>query len=195
VSALIELTATEIHAEHEAAQRCARDAVAHAIRAGELLLEAKAALPHGAFGAWLRANVEFSDRTAQGYMRLAKLDDEKRNGVADLSLRQALTALSEPRELDEAPATVLPEDIAAMSREDRVALRRRCLETAARAMQDILDRRDIPSATDIPLEAVSDCERMLIGICAASPPGQLPLGMMLTMQCHEIRAMLREATP
>lgn len=83
-------TATEIRTEHEAAQRCASEAVAHAIRAGELLLEAKAALPHGEFGAWLAANVECSARTAQGYIRLAKLDDEKRNAVADLSLRSAL---------------------------------------------------------------------------------------------------------
>ena len=62
--------ADQIQTEHKAAQRCASEAVAHAIRAGELLIEAKAALPHGAFGAWLAANVEFSDRTARGYMQL-----------------------------------------------------------------------------------------------------------------------------
>lgn len=84
----------EIRKAHEAAQVAARDAVAHAIHAGEMLLEAKAALPHGRFAAWLAVNVRFSARTAQGYIQLAKLDDEKRNAVADLSVRSALRRVS-----------------------------------------------------------------------------------------------------
>lgn len=83
-----------IRAEHEAARASARDAVAHAIRAGELLIEAKSTLPHGEFGAWLAANVPFSDRTARTYMRMAGLDDENRQRVADLSLRSALRSLA-----------------------------------------------------------------------------------------------------
>lgn len=85
--------ASEIRSEHDAAQRSASEAVAHATRAGELLLEARAVLPHGQFLPWLAANVEFGERTAQGYMKLAKLTDEKRNAVADLSLRGALREL------------------------------------------------------------------------------------------------------
>lgn len=86
-----------IRVEHQAAQAAAGEAVRHAIRAGELLLQARAALPHGEFGAWLEASVEFSARTAQGYMRLAELDEQKRNAVADLSLRSALRTLAVPR--------------------------------------------------------------------------------------------------
>ena len=89
------VTAAAIQTEHKAAQRCASEAVAHAIRAGELLIEAKAALPHGAFGAWLAANVEFSDRTARGYMQLAGLDEAKRQRVADLSLREAMVTIAD----------------------------------------------------------------------------------------------------
>jgi hypothetical protein len=37
-----------------------------------LLAEAKAALPHGAWRAWLAARVECSERTAQLYMQLAR---------------------------------------------------------------------------------------------------------------------------
>jgi len=96
--------ATEICAEHEAARRSAGNALAHAMRAGELLLRAKAQLEHGAFGPWLEANVGFSDRTARGYMRLAGLDEAKRQRVADLSLRKALASVAETPEskLDEA---------------------------------------------------------------------------------------------
>jgi hypothetical protein len=87
--------ATPICAEHEAARTSVRQAVAHAIRAGELLLQAKAQLEHGAFGPWLAANVGFSERTARGYMRLAGLDESKRQRVADLSLREALASLAQ----------------------------------------------------------------------------------------------------
>ena len=66
--------ASDIATEHQAAQEAARSAVAHAIRCGELLIEAKGSMPHGDFGSWLAGNVEFSDRTARGYMRLARFD-------------------------------------------------------------------------------------------------------------------------
>jgi hypothetical protein len=39
-------------------------AVAHAIRAGEFLIEAKAQVGHGAWGSWLAANFPKSESTA-----------------------------------------------------------------------------------------------------------------------------------
>jgi hypothetical protein len=108
-----------IRAEHEAAQHCAAQAVAHAIRVGELLQQAKDSLAHGEFGAWLAANVEFSDRTARGYMRLAGLDAANRQRVADMSLRAALQSLAEPRAIaaDFEPPRCLPADDCAVMRE------------------------------------------------------------------------------
>ncbi len=96
MSAVVADLAPAIRAEHEAAQTSARQVIAHAIRAGELLLQVKDQLPHGAFGPWLTANVEFSYRTAQGYMQLARecADPAKAQRVADLSLRGALRELS-----------------------------------------------------------------------------------------------------
>ena len=93
-------TPAAIRTAHEAAQKCAAEAVRHAICAGELLIEVKGSLAHGEFAAWLAANVPFSARTARGYMRLASLDEEKRQGVADLSLRGALRVLASPRFAD-----------------------------------------------------------------------------------------------
>jgi len=94
--------ANQILAAHHAARSAAESAIAHAVRAGELLFQAKAQLPHGSFGQWLRENVKFSDRTARGYMQLAGLDEAKRQRVADLSLRQALAEIAELR--PQAPA-------------------------------------------------------------------------------------------
>ena len=121
------------------------------IRAGELLIQAKAALPHGAFGSWLSANVEFSDRTARGYMRLAGLDEAKRQRVADLSLRSALAAIADQRDRDRPVRSFTREEIEAMSGSERDALRRECLDTAARNMQDILALKIIPPPADIPV--------------------------------------------
>ncbi len=98
MSALISLAA-DINREHEAAQECAGKAVEHAKRAGELLIEAKGTIPHGEWIPWLATNVQFSERTAQTYMRvtreLPKLEGEKAHRVADLSLRDAIRALSQ----------------------------------------------------------------------------------------------------
>lgn len=89
----------EIDAEHEQAQGKARDALEHARRAGELLLEAKKQVGHGGWGDWLQAQCIFSARSAQGYMRLATNWDslaKSATRVADLSLRDALDLLSTP---------------------------------------------------------------------------------------------------
>ena len=70
-----------------------RTAVAHAVIAGELLIEAKRQVPHGQWLPWLRSTCGLSERTAQAYMRLARtlpeLEPAKAQRVADLSLREA----------------------------------------------------------------------------------------------------------
>ena len=93
--------ARRIREEHHACRDAAQSAVEHAVTAGQLLLEAKAGLPHGQWLPWLNGHCNISERTSQAYMRLArelpKLETEKAQRVADLPLRKALAALSEPR--------------------------------------------------------------------------------------------------
>ena len=90
--------AQRINAEHEACRDAATAAVEHAVRAGELLIEAKAGLTHGDWTSWLEVKCSFADRTARAYMRLArelpKLDEGNRQRVADLSFREALKAVA-----------------------------------------------------------------------------------------------------
>jgi hypothetical protein len=73
-------------------------ALSHALQAGELLLQAKTLVPHGAWLSWLELSCELSERTAQGYMRLARrqVEDPNPQRVADLTIRGALKALSRP---------------------------------------------------------------------------------------------------
>src|SRR5262249_28929745 len=89
--------AADINVAHDQAAQALRDGIHHAIRAGELLLKAKAQLSHGKWLPWLQANCEIPERTAQAYMRLACLPVEKRNAVADLPLRDALSAIRSQR--------------------------------------------------------------------------------------------------
>ncbi|MFN8131162.1 MAG: DUF3102 domain-containing protein [Solirubrobacteraceae bacterium] len=88
--------AGEIRAEHEAAQAAFGAAVGHAIRAGQLLTEAKAQVPHGEWIPWLEENFPAGKRTAQGYMRLAA-NAEEAQALAHLGIEGALRQLAAPR--------------------------------------------------------------------------------------------------
>ena len=90
--------AARINDEHQAATSALREGVLHAIAAGDLLLKAKAEVKHGSWLDWLKANCEIPERTVQAYMRLARLPAEKRNAVADLPLREALSAIRSRQE-------------------------------------------------------------------------------------------------
>jgi hypothetical protein len=64
--------AAEITAAHLAAIGAARTAIEHARRCGELLTQAKAAVPHGQWLPWLAEHCpDIGARQAQKYMRLA----------------------------------------------------------------------------------------------------------------------------
>lgn len=64
--------ARRVNEAHGTAQRAARQALEHARRAGELLLEAKARVGHGQWGDWIRAHCDPSPRTVRLYMQIAR---------------------------------------------------------------------------------------------------------------------------
>ena len=82
--------AEQINLEHVAVGQSLTEGLEHARRAGELLLKAKALVSHGDWLPWLAANCTASERSAQGYMRIARRYSELAEGnpqrVADLSL-------------------------------------------------------------------------------------------------------------
>ena len=96
--------AVEIIVEHEAALKAVRSGLEHARRAGELLIEAKAAQEHGAWLPWLAEHCPaISERVAQMYMRVAQRWPEleaaaNAKHVSHLPLRAALLMLAEPRQ-------------------------------------------------------------------------------------------------
>jgi hypothetical protein len=91
--------AARIKAERQAAESCMWESVQHAINLGNLLIEAKAQLPHGQWLPWLRDHVELSTRSAQLYMQLAKapeLDGPNAQRVAHLPLRDVAVLVAQP---------------------------------------------------------------------------------------------------
>ena len=64
---------------------------------GRCLIEAKDMLPHGEWLPWLNERVEFSERTARNFMRLAR-EWTNRKTLADLGAAKALTLLALPPE-------------------------------------------------------------------------------------------------
>jgi hypothetical protein len=86
--------ATEIRAELDAMDNAFTAIVAHAIRVGHLLLEAKGRVEHGQWEAWVRENVPLSLRNVQRFTQLAK--NEAVVSEAH-TITEALAAVSTPR--------------------------------------------------------------------------------------------------
>jgi hypothetical protein len=95
--------AAEIRREHEAAEDSWRDALAHAVRAGERLIQAKRLVKHGEWLPYLAA-AGVPQTTASAYVRVAA----NQQHVAGLpTLRAALAELAVPRDRP-VPAAVPP---------------------------------------------------------------------------------------
>jgi hypothetical protein len=94
--------ATKLNQEHRQVKECVIKSAQHAVKAGELLWEAKRKAGHGRWLEWIAENCEFSERTAQLYMKLADALPRMANPqrIADLSLTGAIAApilSSDPR--------------------------------------------------------------------------------------------------
>jgi hypothetical protein len=88
-----------INDEHNKALASANSALTHARLAGEMLHKAKEQLPHGQWLPWVAATCQFSERTAQAYMRIAarwSTIEAKAQTSADLSVSGAVKLLAGP---------------------------------------------------------------------------------------------------
>jgi hypothetical protein len=99
----------EIRSAHEAAIAAAQTAVDRARDAGARLIEAKSLLHHGQWLPWLK-ETGVSPRTAQDYMQLARLPEDKYATVAHLGIRKALAEIanSKPTKPPSAETFCLP---------------------------------------------------------------------------------------
>jgi hypothetical protein len=96
--------ASRIKAEHAAVAEATFNVVQKARAVGISLNSAKEKVEHGTWTPWLNDNCGLSERTAQRYMQIAsgwskleaKLTNEIRHGMADLSLNKAVDLITQP---------------------------------------------------------------------------------------------------
>ena len=99
---------------------------------GRCLMEAKEMLPHGQWLPWLTEQVEYSERTAQNFMRLAR-EFSNPQTLADLGASKALALLALPAEERE---TFLAESHMVNGREKTV------IDMSARQLEQAIKDRD-----------------------------------------------------
>ena len=138
---------------------------------GRRLLEAKAVLSHGAWLPWLEQQVEFSEVTAQRFMRLAR---EYRNPspVTDLGASKALVLLALPSAEREEFAAASHEvngemktalEMTKRELEQAVRERKEALEQLEREQQITLDLRDEVANSQSTVAAALDEQARLRG--------------------------------
>lgn len=89
-------TAAEINRHHAAAALNAATAVSHAVEAGQLMLKAKAAIPHGEWLSWLTSYVTVTPRQAQRYIALARGKQQRIRALADANKNDTVSHLPAP---------------------------------------------------------------------------------------------------
>jgi hypothetical protein len=96
---------TRVNSEHRQLKECVIKGALHAVKAGELLWEAKRKAGHGRWLEWINENCEFSERAAQLYMKLATALPQLANPqcVADLSLTAAIKMIEDLKAPEENP--------------------------------------------------------------------------------------------
>lgn len=98
----LDTLAHEINDEHSRCELALRRGLTHALRAGELLIQAKALCEYGTWLPWLRDNFTGSTRTAEAYMRVARdwprLAEANPQRAANLSYRAVVKLLATPHE-------------------------------------------------------------------------------------------------
>jgi hypothetical protein len=94
--------ADQIRAAHVACEGAFQAGLDHAIKAGEMLLRAKARVPHGRWTSWVEEHCEITARLAQKYMQVARewpelqrRNDPNTPRVAASSFRQALAVIAD----------------------------------------------------------------------------------------------------
>jgi hypothetical protein len=108
----LEALAEKINALHGKVEVALRAGLEHARNAGELLLQVRDQCDHGEWLPWLRDHVQFSERTAQAYMRVARrwgeLVEAKAQGLADLTFEDGLKLLAAPGPAESIPVRYVP---------------------------------------------------------------------------------------
>lgn len=149
-------------------QRAKQMALYCAVEIGRRLEEAKQMLPHGAWGEWLKTEVEFLQSTADNYMRLFKGYGTGQisifgamvnsQSIANLPYSKALQLLAIPQEERESFAKeVDAENLSVKELKDAIAERDRAREAEAAAVELLAETE---AAKEEALKKAAEAERL-----------------------------------
>jgi len=170
------LLAAQINAEHESAFGKAREALEHARRAGELLLQVKAEVGHGGFQVWIAEHCDFTARQAQRYMTVSEnwaAIVAKYDTVSHLTLRGALKLIdcSATSELERAERFGAECDRVKRDARFRLQAAERIMDDPVASLQELIDaehqaNRVTHDLCRIEIQAAREIGRLLIELKA-----------------------------
>jgi hypothetical protein len=113
--------ATQLNSEHQQVKSCVMKGATHAVKAGQLLWIARRTCPRGQWLQWLAENCEFSERTAQVYMKLAEELPRLAHpqSSADMSISGAIKMIEGLKDPDDGPP--IPKGRATIKKTDKLA--------------------------------------------------------------------------
>lgn len=125
---------------------------------GNCLIEAKAMLSHGEWSAWLEERVEFSERTATRFMRLAR-EWTNQTALSDLGATKALTLLAlPPEERDSFMAENNVVDMTSRELEKAIRERDEARKAAEAAQADARSAKESRAKMEMDLEVAEASE-------------------------------------
>jgi hypothetical protein len=136
--------ATRINAAHEEVKNSIRRGAEHAIKAGQLLLQAKEIVGHGVFLEWVGEHCHCTPRTAQLYMKLAKEKDKlapNAKSISHLTLTEAMEMLGPLKQKlaeEKPPRPPAPDPVAAAITKDALDILRRAWNAAGEPQRKIV---------------------------------------------------------
>lgn len=155
----------------------ARMMLVNAVEIGRRLTEAKSLVPHGSFGAWLKENVAYSERTAENLMLLCEKygadqsalfgDSLKTKSIADLSPTKALALLGieDEKEREEFVKKEKPADLSVAELKAKIKQLQKEKDVANRELNKLSDenvavRKKLASTKNELEGAMEEVERL-----------------------------------
>ena len=139
--------ATRINAAHEEVKNSIRRGAEHAIKAGQLLLQAKETVGHGVFLEWVGEHCHCTPRTAQLYMKLAKEKDKlgpNTKSISHLTLTEAMEMLGPLKQRlseEKPPRPPALDPVAAAITKDALDILRRAWNAAGEPQRKMFKRQ------------------------------------------------------
>lgn len=123
------------------------------IQIGYKLIEAKEKLQHGEWGSWLEHKVEFSQRTANQFMRIAKEFGSNSQAISNLEITKVGLLLDVPTEKRE--EFIENHDLKSMSTREIKKVIKETINEKPKFRESVVDKKLDESIYEIPIKELT----------------------------------------